>query len=236
MRKRIKQLARGKFEYAKPELILSEEEIAITVMEGEDYEGSFTIENPKGIKLRGLVYATHPRMEVLTPQFEGEQVRIRFKFHSYGLSEGLTEKGDFVIVCNQREISLSFCASISKKYADTSIGMVKNLYDFSQLAKSNWSEAFQLFYNKNFSNIIKTNEVKEGMIYRGIITAKPCNQNMEEFLIGIRKKEKISFKVEKNQFEFFEVTDTLKETVEIKKDNWGYIEIIASSMPDILFK
>ena len=118
MRKRIKQLARGKFEYAKPELLLSEEEISFSVIEGEDYEGSFTIENPKEIKLRGLVYSTHPRMEVLNPQFEGEQVCIRYKFNSFGLSEGLTEKGDFVIVCNQTVISLSFCASISKKYVE----------------------------------------------------------------------------------------------------------------------
>lgn len=234
MRKRIKQLARGKFEYAKPELILSEEEIAFTVVEGADYEGSFTIENPKGIKLRGLVYSSHPRMEVLTPQFEGEQVRIRYKFHSYGLSEGLTEKGDFTIIANQNVISLSFCASISKKYVETSIGPIKNLYDFSCLAKADWNEAFQLFYNKNFSNVIKPNEVKESMIYRGIITAKPCNQNMEEFLIGIRKKEKISLKVDKNSFELFEVTDTLKETVEIKKDNWGFVEILASTDSDFI--
>ena len=151
MRKRMKQLARGKFEYAKPELILSEEEIAFTAMEGEDYEGSFTIENPKGIKLRGIVYATHPRMEVLTPQFEGEQVRIRYQFKSFGLNEGLTEKGDFVIICNQRTISLSFCASISKRYAQSSIGPVKTLYDFACLAKADWNEAFQLFYSKNFS-------------------------------------------------------------------------------------
>ena len=127
MRKRIKQLARGKFEYAKPELILSEEEVSFTVMEGDTYEGSFTIENMKGIKLRGLVYATHPRMEVLTPQFEGEQVRIRYQFNSFGLNEGLTETGDFVIICNQVKISLSFCASISKRYAQTTIGPVKNL-------------------------------------------------------------------------------------------------------------
>ena len=234
MRKRIKQLAKGKFEYAKPELILSEEEIAFTVVEGADYEGSFTIENPKGIKLRGLVYSSHPRMEVLTPQFEGEQVRIRYKFHSYGLSEGLTEKGDFTIIANQNVISLSFCASISKKYVETSIGPIKNLYDFSCLAKADWNEAFQLFYNKNFSNVIKPNEVKESMIYRGIITAKPCNQNMEEFLIGIRKKEKISLKVDKKSFELFEVTDTIKETVEIKKDNWGFVEILASTDSDFI--
>ena len=234
MRKRIKQLARGKFEYAKPELILSEEEIAITVMEGEDFEGSFTIENPKGIKLRGLVYSTHPRMEVLTPQFEGEQVRIRYQFKSFGLNEGLTEKGDFVIICNQSRISLSFCVSISKRYAQSSIGPIKSLYDFTCLAKADWTEAFQLFYSKNFTNIIKPNEVKESMIYRGIITAKPCNQNMEEFLIGIRKKEKITFKVDKDHFEAYEVTDTIKETLEIKKDNWGFIEIKASCDADFI--
>ena len=187
MRKRMKQLARGKFEYAKPELILSEESIAFEVYEGEVYEGEFTIETNAHAKIRGLVYVTNPRMEVLNPQFDDDKVRIRYQFHTNGLSEGLIEKGDFVIVCNQNEISLSFCASISKKYAQSPIGEIKNLYDFSCLAKENWSEAFQLFYHKSFPNIIKTNEIKERMIYLGMIAAKPSNQNVEEFLIGIRK-------------------------------------------------
>lgn len=234
MRKRIKQLARGKFEYVKPELVLSEEDITIEVLEGEDYEASFTIENKKDMKLRGLVYSTHSRMEVLNPQFEGEQVRIRYKFHSFGLSEGVTEKGDFVIICNQSKTSLSFSVSISKKYAETSIGMVKSLYDFTCLAKEDWNEAFQLFYSKKFSNVFKSHEVKESMIYRGIISAKPCNQNMEEFLIGIRKKEKIAFKVDKNKCEFFNVTDTIKDTLELKKNHWGYIEINASCDADFI--
>ena len=55
VRKRIKQLARGKFEYAKPLLSISEEEIALTVIEGEDYEGSFTISSEDAVKLRGIV-------------------------------------------------------------------------------------------------------------------------------------------------------------------------------------
>lgn len=225
MRKRIKQLARGKFEYAKPQLILSEEEIAFEVCEGEVYEGEFTLETTSDTKIRGLVYSTHPRMQILNPQFEDEKVRIRYQFHTNGLHEGLTEKGDFVIVCNQNEISLSFCASISKKYADTSIGPVKNLYDFSCLAKANWNEAFQLFYHKSFSNVIKPNEVKEAMIYRGMIAAKPSNQNVEEFLIGIRKKEKVTFTASKTSFSISGITETLKESVEIKKNNWGYVEI-----------
>lgn len=234
MRKRIKQLARGKFEYAKPELLFSEETIAFSVIEGDEYEGSFTISAANHSKIRGLVYSTNPRMECLTPQFEGESVRIRYQFHSRGLSEGLSEKGEFVIVCNQNEVSLPFCASVIRKYADTSIGVVKNLYDFSCLAKANWSEAFQLFYHKDFANVIKENEIKERMIYKGIASARPSNQNMEEFLIAIRKKEKVSFSLDKRQFEFYEVDGVLKECVEIKKDNWGYIEISVSCDADFV--
>ena len=199
MRKRIKQMARGKFEYAKPELIFSEKEIAFSVIEGEEYTGEFVIENKGNMKIRGLVYSTNPRMKVLTSSFEGVKVRIRYQFQSYGLSEGFVEKGDFVIVCEQNEITLSFCVSISKQYTETSIGYVKNLYDFSCLAKANWAEAFQLFYHKDFSNIIKSNEVKEQMLYLAITDTNPSHQAMEEFLIGIRKKEKIHFFVDNQE-------------------------------------
>ena len=111
---------------------------------------------------------------------------------------------------------------------------MQNLYDFSCLAKEDWEEAYQLFYSKNFSSVMKPNEVKESMIYRGIVTAKPCNQNMEEFLIGIRKKEKITFKVNKKSYTFYDVTDTRRESIEIKKDNWGFIEINVSCDSDFI--
>lgn len=229
MRKRMKQLAGGKFEYAKPQLLLSEEEITFTVCEGETYEGAFTIEALPSMKIRGLVYVTNSRMEVINSQFEGDKVRIRYQFHTNGLCEGLVEKGEFIIVCNQNEISLSFCASISKKYVETSIGYIENLYDFSCLAKENWSEAFQLFYHKSFSNIIKSGEIKERMIYQGMIGTKPSNQSIEEFLIGIRKKDKIHFRTDEKEFSIYGIKETSKKSFEIKKDNWGYIEIIASA-------
>lgn len=234
MRKRIKQMARGKFEYAKPELIFSEKEIAFSVIEGEEYTGEFFVENSGNTKIRGLVYSTNPRMKVLTSSFEGIKVRIRYQFQSYGLSEGLMEKGDFVIVCEQNEITLSFCVSISRKYMETSIGYIKNLYDFSCLAKVNWTEAIQLFYHKDFSNIIKSNEIKESMLYRAITDVKPSNQAMEEFLIGIRKKDKIHFSVDKYELTIDNITERTMESLEIKKDQWGYIEITAVTDADFI--
>ena len=225
MRKRIRQIARGKFECAKPIVTFSEEALELQITEGRDETGSFTITCNSEEPLRGVVYCTQSRMECLTPQFEGKEIRIRYQFHSKGLVEGDKIEGAFVIVCNQSEYNLSFCATISRMYPSTSIGVVHNLYDFACLAKDNWDEAFQLFYHKNFTNIINSNEIKEALIYKGIVSAKPSQQNLEEFLIGIQKKDVIKITVDKTDEEYYEVTDAISEICNIKKSNWGYIEI-----------
>lgn len=229
MRKRIRQIARGKFEYAKPILTFSEEFLDLQITEDKDESGSFTISTNNDEILRGVVYCTEPRMECLTPQFEGAEIRIRYQFHSRGLVEGDKVEGAFIIVCNQSEYSLSFCAIISKRYPTTSIGVIHNLYDFACLAKENWDEAFQLFYHKNFTNVINSNEVKELMIYRGMVSSKPSNQNLEEFLVGIKKKEVVKITTDKTEAVYYDITNSISETCNIKKSGWGYIEINISS-------
>ena len=229
MRKRIRQIARGKFEYAKPILTFSEEFLDLQITEDKDESGSFTISTNNDEILRGVVYCTEPRMECLTPQFEGAEIRIRYQFHSRGLVEGDKVEGAFIIVCNQSEYSLSFCAIISKRYPTTSIGVIHNLYDFACLAKENWDEAFQLFYHKNFTNVINSNEVKELMIYRGMVSSKPSNQNLEEFLVGIKKKEVVKITTDKTEAVYYDITNSISETCNIRKSGWGYIEINISS-------
>lgn len=234
MRKRIRQIARGKFEYTKPVLSFSKDSIELDVTENTEMSGDFSFTASEDLLLRGVVYSTNARMECLTPQFEGREVHIRYRFHSKGLTEGETQKGEFVIVCNQKEYSLSFCVSISKRYAHASAGTVETLYDFSNLAKDNWDEAYQLFYHKSFPNIIKKKELKESMIYRGMIGAKPSNQNLEEFLVGIRKKEPVTFSVAKTEYEYTDLAETYKETVEITKNQWGFLSIEITAKGDFI--
>lgn len=188
MQKRIRQIAAGKFESDQPSLSISDEELFLTVTEGQEYTGEFEITSENHIPVRGIVYSTHPRMECLTPQFEGENIRIRYQFHSKGLVEGQEEKGAFVILCNQSVHSLSFCVSISRLYAQTATGAIRSLSDFTALAKENWQEAYQLFYHKSFPNILKAKETKEKMYYQGILAAKPSSQNLEEFLVAAGRK------------------------------------------------
>lgn len=225
MRARIGQIAAGRFNGTKPILAFSEETIDFSVIEGRSEAGSFVIESTNQIKICGIVYSTNPRMECLNPHFEGEKVRIRYQFNSKGLTEGDACEGKFVIVCNQIEYSLSFCARITRLYAEASTGAVKSLDDFTRLAASNWDEAYHLFYNRNFLNTIPYDNVYERLTYEGFACARPSGQNMEEFLIGVNKKQPVSISVDKSEEIFMASKEPQSGCFTITKDNWGYTEI-----------
>lgn len=225
MRARIGQMAAGRFNGTKPILAFSEETIDLSVIEGRSEAGSFVIESTNQIKICGIVYSTNPRMECLNPHFEGEKVRIRYQFNSKGLTEGDACEGKFVIVCNQIEYSLSFCARITRLYAEASTGAVKSLDDFTRLAASNWDEAYHLFYNRNFLNTIPYDNVYERLTYEGFACARPSGQNMEEFLIGVNKKQPVSISVDKSEEIFMASKEPQSGCFTITKDNWGYTEI-----------
>lgn len=225
VRARIGQIAAGRFNGTKPILAFSDETIDLSVIEGRSEAGSFVIESTNQIKICGIVYSTNPRMECLNPHFEGEKVRIRYQFNSKGLTEGDTCEGKFVIVCNQIEYSLSFCARITRLYAEASTGAVKSLDDFTRLAASNWDEAYHLFYNRNFLNTIPYDNVYERLTYEGFACARPSGQNMEEFLIGVNKKQPVSISVDKSEEIFMASKEPQSGCFTITKDNWGYTEI-----------
>ena len=225
VRARIGQIAAGRFNGTKPILAFSEETIDLSVIEGRSEAGSFVIESTNQIKICGIVYSTNPRMECLNPHFEGEKVRIRYQFNSKGLTEGDACEGKFVIVCNQIEYSLSFCARITRLYAEASTGAVKSLDDFTRLAASNWDEAYHLFYNRNFLNTIPYSNVYERLTYEGFACARPSGQNMEEFLIGVNKKQPVSISVDKSEDIFMASKEPQSGCFTITKDNWGYTEI-----------
>lgn len=225
VRARIGQIAAGRFNGTKPILAFSEETIDLSVIEGRSEAGSFVIESTNQIIICGIVYSTNPRMECLNPHFEGEKVRIRYQFNSKGLTEGDTCEGKFVIVCNQIEYSLSFCARITRLYAEASTGAVKSLDDFTRLAASNWDEAYHLFYNRNFLNTIPYDNVYERLTYEGFACARPSGQNMEEFLIGVNKKQPVSISVDKSEEIFMASKEPQSGCFTITKDNWGYTEI-----------
>lgn len=229
MRRRIQQLAGGTFENAGPDLSFSTDKTEIEVLEGKDMTGDFVITSTNHVPMKGVVYTSDARMECLTPQFEGEEVRIRYQFHSEGLVEGDIQKGEFFIICNQGEYNLSFVASVTRLYAESSLGKIKNLNDFAKLARSSFKEAYRLFYSPHFKNLIKAGEVQELLLYEGLSRGKALSQKVDEFLVGIHKKKKTELALQKAEAEFYSVTEERKEEIELKRSQWGYLEIEVTS-------
>lgn len=49
-------------------------------------------------------------------------------------------------------------------------------------------------------------------------------QNLEEFLIGIGKKERVALKIESENLEVYEVMASLKDTLRIHRSTWGHLK------------
>ena len=57
------------------------------------------------------------------------------------------------------------------------------------------------------------------------MTAKPVTlENLEEFLIGIGKKERVALKIESENLEVYEVMASLKDTLRIHRSTWGHLK------------
>ena len=67
-----------------------------------------------------------------------------------------------------------------------------------------------------------------------MVASKPSNQNLEEFLIGIKKKEVIRISADISEKTYYGVDDSLKENCNIKKSGWGYLHIDISTDADFI--
>ena len=65
------------------------------------------------------------------------------------------------ILCawNTNCVNLSFVVCITKAYAKTSVGIIKNMNDFLRLARENMEEAYKVFYSVSFPYILKDADV-----------------------------------------------------------------------------
>lgn len=234
MRKRIDELAGGRIVCACPVVEFSVSRIEIEVSEGSEFAGEFTITSRNQIPMRGMVYSSNPRMECLTPVFEGEEIRILYKFHSVGLMEGDIQKGEFFVVCNQGEYNLSFVAVIFRQYGDAKSGTIRGLRDFVKLCQTNFKEAKNIFYSPCFLNILKRQNVTERLLYNGIAKGAPTDRNLEEFLLASRLKEKIAVRTEQKELAFYHVEETIRQSITITKNTWGYVELSISSDADFI--
>jgi len=225
VREIIDQLLQGKFVYSQRNLDFSTARVELTMGPGENIEGSFTIFGPENAATYGTVSSNEIRMEVLTPSFSGSPYEVSYRFNAKGLSKGDVLKGEFRIVSNQGEHVLPFVVSIRVDHIASSLGDIKNLFHFANLAKTDWDEAVRLFYSREFISIFEGNDSQYESLYRGLCNNPDNEQNVEEFLISINKKKPVEYILDQEELQLDYTGLNHENVIAITRNGWGYTHL-----------
>ncbi|MGN1315013.1 MAG: DUF5717 family protein [Lachnospiraceae bacterium] len=204
-------------------LQLSCEEIKEEVKQ-ETVKGSFTIESKSGKTINGFVCCQDIQLEISPVRFQGDKVEVQFTFDGSRLHPGERVTGTFSVItnCGEKEISYSFFKE--KIRLESSLGEIRNLFHFANLARTNWEEAVKLFFKPEFSGILPSVHGEERELYRGLKgTGK--EQCVEEFLLAIRKKTPVNYRAEQPRLLFQNVQENRKEELVIYKEGWGFTNL-----------
>ena len=225
LNEKTKGYLNGDFDYDGGSLIFSCAKIEISLHEGEVVDGSFSIEEQSGKEMEGDIYTSHIRMSCKQEHFSGTQIQIDYQFNSEGMEAGDVVKGNFSIVSDRGEYIISFVAMVLYEHMETSLGSIKNLFHFTNLAKSNWEEAVKLFSQTNFEDVLTGNDSKYINLYHGLSRQGEKNRNLEEFLIGINKKQKIEYVAEHSSIKIDNPQGIVSHVVKIERNGWGYTHL-----------
>ncbi len=229
MKEKIERFSRGDFEYELPLLQFSEEEIELTVEAGKIHEGSFTISNSAGRRMKGFLYSSNRLMQPMEEEYDAAEQTIAYQFDAANLKAGDEICGQFHVISEFGESSLPFCIRIEASYCMSSMGKLKDLFQFTNLARIDWSDAKRVFKSEDFERVFLTGEARYRLVYRNLIKSISTSQAMEEFLVIIRKKQAVRLEIDRTQVEYQLADEKLTDKLTLTKNQWGYAEIRVST-------
>lgn len=234
LRPELNQILEGNFEYETGNIEFSCSRIEIELEDSSVYEGEFSIFSSLDRPFHGTVTASQHRMVCHNPEFEGNEATVYFSFDASYMQPGDVEKGCFYVVSNQGEGYLSYVVSIVHKVPDSSLGSIRNLFHFANLAKSSWEEALNLFYKKEFEKVFVGVESKFFDAYKSLSSYEGNEQNMEEFLLYINKKQITTYTPHTYQLEYESISEIVGNEIALTKNGWGYTFLKVETEGDFL--
>jgi len=221
----ITKVLEGKSVYRDGSLSFSCPKLELYLSPGVCEKSSFVVMGRKGIPLIGTAITDNMRLKCANSTIKGNPCEVEVYFDTTGLDEGECIRGEIKVISNQGEYGLPYMVHVIPKMIDTSMGQVKNLFHFTNLAKTNWDEAVKLFYHPDFEKTISGNDRQYRNVYRALCSLPEKEQNVEEFLLHIRKKQKVEFFADKENLILSYVEGITKETVLLTRSGWGYSKL-----------
>ena len=234
MKEKIERFSKGIFDYEQPEIAVSQDNLAFFISEGSVDSGSFTVTNTKGVPMKGLIYSSSRLVKIKNASFSGVTNEIFYTVDATYLEQGVQLEGQINIVSDCGEHHISFTISVRGTTCMSSIGSIGNIFQFANLAQTNWNEAVKMFGSDEFFDaVIKKNPEYESA-YKVLSASADTSIGLEEFLVLTRKKSECRFFVGTSELSGETLQESFMERITVSKSTWGYLRLsVTADVPFI---
>ena len=228
MKEQINRYARGVMDYDPPKVIADENSIFVVVDKNREFKGELRLHEADGRNIKGIVYSSNDQVIIDDGTFYGNSVKVVYYVKSDDALNGDIIEGEFNVVCNGGEITIPYSFRIEAGSHETMTGQVRNLFQFAELAQNNIDEAVTLFEADDFKEVFLSEDLSLRCVFENLERGNDVRNNIEEFLIAIRKKKRADISIPDNSIAYDNVEENFKDSLIIEKDVWGYTGIRVS--------
>jgi len=207
------------FSYRQTHLTFDPPAIVCGMKKGAFTHGSFSFSAADGGILTGEVFSDYPRFRIETTSFRAKVPVIEYSLNSLGLEDGDSISGRVSVATNVGEFSITYTIKVIPESIKTSLGELKNLFHFTNIAKTNFSEAVKIFYSSSFVKVFWGYDSELLSSYRGFSKIILNEHNLDEFLVSAHKKTSCDISAELLN------AGKIAQTLRLTKSGWGYIKI-----------
>ena len=233
MKEKIDLFAKGIFSYNKPELTISVSSIYIAVEMGKVFKGSFLVSASDDRRFKGLVYSSDSLLTFSEETFAGREITIEYTFDATYLDINDVVKGQISLVTDAGEADIPFNAKVHVPSCATSVGPASDMFHFTSLAQTDWTEARDLFKTEEFRRSLSFHESNYDNLYRTLRRSSNTSLALEEFLVSV-KKLPVEIRAGVNELSYENPKDNFSDTVTLYKNTWGYSQLTLDSCGDFI--
>ena len=184
-------------------------------------QGSFSFRCEGERPIKGKVVVTDPRVQCEPAVFQGKEIEISYCFHGGKDRMEETVSGSFLLITNYGEYEITYSFETKKEKLESSMGEIRNLFHFTNLAKIHWEEALKLYFSPAFVSMLEKTGQQYLTLYQGL--SRPVKeQYMEEFLQAINKKKPVYYELQEPALLLSNLQTGYKEDLCIYRNGWGY--------------
>lgn len=234
MQESIRRINNQQYTNEKGNLVFSVPKLEVSVQKDSVYEGYVEVICQDDKVFKGYVYSSDYRMQCKDKMIKGNRAMLCYQFDSSGMEMGEISKGEICVVTNFGQFFLPYQMEVPQISIQSSLGPVKNLFHFVNLAKTNWKEAVNIFYSESFRHILTGADRHYMPAYFGLSKYKYNEQNMDEFLIMTNKKSRIRYSLLEQEVIFDSFLFRNKGEACLEKDGWGYTRLELEAQGDFI--